>query len=84
MQNQYFPQSVPHPGETLAEKLKEMGMDPKEFARYTGKPEKTIIAVLNGKSSITPDMAVQFEHMTKIPANFWMNHQRGYDEYIID
>jgi HTH-type transcriptional regulator/antitoxin HigA len=81
-QNQYFPQSVPHPGETLAEKLEEMEMPKNEFALRTGKPEKTIIAIVNGKSSITPDMAVQFENVTKIPANFWMNHQRGYDEYI--
>jgi HTH-type transcriptional regulator / antitoxin HigA len=81
-QNQYFPQSRPHPGETLAEKLEEMEMGPKEFALRTGKPEKTIIAVLKGESSITPDMAVQFENVTKIPANFWMNHQRSYDEYI--
>ncbi len=81
-QNQYFPQSVPHPGETLKEKLEEMEMGPKEFALRTGKPEKTIIAVLNGESSITPDMAVQFEQVTRIPAHYWMNHQRGYDEYI--
>lgn len=81
-QNQYFPSVVFHPGETLAEKLEEMEMGPKEFALRTGKPEKTIIAVLNGKSSITPDMAVQFENVTKIPANFWMNHQRSYDEFI--
>ena len=81
-QNQYYPQSVPHPGETLVEKLEEMEMGPKEFALRTGKPEKTITAILKGDSSITPDMAVQFENVTKIPANFWMNHQRGYDEYI--
>lgn len=81
-QNQYFPQSVPHPGETLAEKLEEMQMPRNEFALRTGKPEKTIIAILKGDSSITPDMAVQFENVTKIPASFWMNHQRGYDEYI--
>lgn len=77
-QNQYFPQTRPHPGETLAEKLAEMEMDPKEFALRTGKPEKTIIAVLNGESSITPDMAIQFENVTKIPATFWMNHQRSF------
>lgn len=81
-QNQYFPQSVPHPGETLAEKLGEMGMGPKEFALRTGKPAQTITAVLKGDSSITPDMAVLFENVTKIPAHYWMNHQRGYDEYM--
>ena len=81
-QNQFFPQVVFHPGETLDEKLKEMGMGPKEFAFRAGKPEKTITAILKGESSITPDMAVQFESVTRIPARFWMNSQRGYDEYI--
>ncbi|MFZ4632941.1 MAG: HigA family addiction module antitoxin [Saprospiraceae bacterium] len=81
-QNQYFPSVVFHPGETLAEKLEEMEMGPKEFALRTGKPEKTISAVLNGKSAITADMAVQFEQVTKIPAHFWMSHQRSYDEFI--
>jgi len=81
-QNQYFPQVVFHPGETLIEKLEEMGMGPKEFALRTGKPEKTITAILKGDSSITADMAVQFENVTKIPAHFWLNSQRGYDEYL--
>lgn len=81
-QNQYVPQSVPHPGETLNEKLQEMDMGPKEFALRAGKPEKTITAILKGESSITSDMAVQFESVTKIPAHFWMNHQQGYDEHI--
>jgi hypothetical protein len=28
-------------------------------------------------------MAVRFEGVTKIPAHFWMNHQRSYDEFIV-
>lgn len=80
--NQYFPQVVFHPGETLEEKLQEMGMGPKEFSIRTGKPEKTIFAIIKGESNITADMAVQFESVTKIPAHFWLNSQRAYDEYI--
>jgi len=80
-QNQYFPQSLPHPGETLAEKLEEMGVNSKEFAELTGKQEKIINAVLNGKCAITPDMAVQFECVTQIPSHFWSNSQRIYDEF---
>ena len=34
---------VYHPGETLDEKLQEMGMGVKEFATRVSKPEKTII-----------------------------------------
>lgn len=80
--NQYFPHSVPHPCETLVEKLDEIGMGPKEFAVRTGKPEKTISAVLSGDSSITPEMAVMFENVLKIPARFWLENQRQYDEYV--
>lgn len=80
--NQYFPQVVFHPGDTLEEKLQEMGMGPKEFGIRTGKPEKTIIAVIKGDSSITADMAIQFESVTKIPAHFWLNSQRLYDEFV--
>jgi addiction module HigA family antidote len=80
--NRYNPQVAFHPSETLAERLEEMGMGSKEFAIRTGKPEKTISAVLQKKSSITPEMAVQFEHVLKIPAHFWLNKQRSYDEYL--
>ncbi len=80
--NQYFPQSIPHPCETLVEKLQEIGMGPKEFAVRTGKPEKTITAVLKGESCITPEMAIRFENVLKIPASFWIENQREFDEYI--
>lgn len=79
--NEYFPQSRPHPGETLEEKLAELGMDFKEFALRTGKPERTIFAILKGESSITPDMAALFENVLKIPARYWLKGQRNYDEY---
>ena len=77
--NQYNPHSYPHPGETLEEKLQEIGMGPKEFGIRTGIPEKTVYAIIKGESSITTEMAVQFESVTKIPANFWLNSQRLYD-----
>jgi addiction module HigA family antidote len=80
--NQYIPTIVFHPGETLREKLEEMDMSIKEFALRTGKPEKTIIAVLNEESSLTPEMAVLFENVTKIPASFWIKKQARYNEFI--
>ena len=79
--NEYFPQSRPHPGKTLVEKLDEMGMSVQEFADYTDKPEKIISDVLTGKGAITPDLAKQFENVTRIPAHYWLNAQRNYDEF---
>lgn len=80
--NQYSPDKVFHPATTLNEKLEEMGMSRKEFALRTGKPEKTIIAVLKEESSLTPEMAILFEKVTQIPAQFWINKQARYNEYI--
>lgn len=79
--NQYHQPVAFHPGETLREKLDELDMSLKEFALRVSKPEKTVIAVLNGSSSLTPEMAVQFEHVLKIPAHVWMNLQSNFDEY---
>lgn len=79
--NQYQPESITHPGETLKEKLQELGIGAKEFAIKTDKPEKTITQILKGESSITPDMAIQFEHVLQIPAKFWLRYQTAFDEY---
>lgn len=81
-QFEYKPIKAFHPGDTLREKLEEMGMSVKEFAVRTSKPEKTINAVLNGDSSVTPDMAIAFEQVTLIPAHMWLNLQRTFDEYV--
>ena len=80
--NEYIPQTVTHPGVTLKEKLEELGMSQKEFAVRTTKPEQTIVKVINGESSLTPDMAVQFESVLGIPANFWLKRQQNYDEAV--
>jgi len=78
----YQPDYAVHPGETLREKLKELTMTPKEFAIRTGKPVKTISEILNGKSSITFEMAVLFEKVLKISANFWIKKQSNFNEFV--
>lgn len=79
--NQYYPETVTHPSEFLKEILEEKEINSKEFAIKTGKPEKTISAVLKGKSAITTEMAIFFEQVLKVPAHFWIEAQRNYDEY---
>ena len=72
-----------HPGETLKEKLIEMDMPIKEFATRIGKPEKTIIDIIEGHCSISTQMALLLEMVTWIPAHFWLTKQRNYDEYLL-
>ena len=80
--NQYFPQSRPYPGVNLSEKLDEMGLNPIELSEFIDVPLKTINDVINGKTAINQELAVQFEIVTKIPAHFWVNSQRNYDEFM--
>ena len=76
----YIPDIAFHPGETLKEILEENGMTNKELSLRTNKPEKTISKVVNGTSALTPDMAIAFETVLGLPAQFWMNLQRDFDE----
>jgi len=80
--NQYLPQSVSHPGKTLAAKLLELKMSSKEFALRIGKPEKTISKILSDDCAITMDMAVLFEDVTSIPAHFWLIRQNNYETSV--
>jgi len=82
MINEYEPQTITHPGNSLNEKLQEMQMTQKEFALLIAQSEKTINSIINGASSITPSIAAQFENVLKIPAKFWLKRQQQYDEIL--
>ncbi len=79
--NEYVPDVVSAPGETLADALAALGMTQKEFAKRTGKAEKTISEIVNGKAPITPDAALEFERVLGVPAAFWNNRERHYQEF---
>lgn len=80
IQNQYTPDYVSPPGETLQEVLEERGMSQAELAERTGRPKKTINEIINGKAAITPETALQLERVLGIPASFWNNRERRYRE----
>ncbi len=80
--NEYFPDFVFKPGETLLETLQYIGMSQSELARRTGRPVKTISEIINGKAAITTDTALQLERVLEIPAHFWNNLEQNYREYL--
>ena len=47
-----------HPGEHLAEELKELGMSAAELARQLDVPTNRITEILNGRRAITGDTAL--------------------------
>jgi HTH-type transcriptional regulator/antitoxin HigA len=68
------------PGETLKETIVSLGMTSAELARRTGRPKKTINEIIKGKAAITPDTAIQLERVLGVPASFWNNLERNYQD----
>lgn len=82
IQNQYTPDYVSPPGETLEEILEERNMTQTELAERMGRPKKTISEIINGKAAITPDTALQLERVLGIKSGFWNNRERHYREAL--
>jgi antitoxin HigA-1 len=68
-----------HPGEHLAEELKELGMSAAELARKLDVPTNRIKAILNGQRGITGDTALRLSHFFGTSAEFWINVQSLYE-----
>ena len=62
-----------HPGEHLAEELKELGMSAAELARQLDVPTNRITEILNGQRAITGDTASRLAHFFGTTAEFWLN-----------
>jgi len=74
----YQPDTVNHPGETLAENIEYLGISQKDLALRTGLTEKHIGQIINGEASITPETAVKLEKVVGGSALFWTNLDTGY------
>jgi HTH-type transcriptional regulator/antitoxin HigA len=82
IQNEYNPDYVSPPGETLLETLDTIGMSQAELAKRMGRPVKTINEIVQGKATITAETALQLEQVLHIPASFWLNREQQYQESL--
>lgn len=76
----FAPDYAVPPGETLRETIAELAMTQVELARRTGRPEKTISEIINGKAAIMPETAIQFERVLGIPTHVWLNLEANFQE----
>jgi addiction module HigA family antidote len=70
-----------HPGETLREKLEELGMSFKDFATEAGLGEHEVLSIINFELDIDQAIAQKFESVLGIPEHFWLNKQKRYNKY---
>ena len=82
LQNEYHPDTVSSPGETLLETLDTIGMSQVELAKRMGRPVKTINEIIQKKATITAETALQLEQVLHIPASFWLKREQQYRESL--
>jgi addiction module HigA family antidote len=68
-----------HPGEHLAEELKELGISAAELARRLDVPTNRVTGILNGQRAITGDTALRLAHFFGTTGEFWLNLQSLYE-----
>ena len=74
-----MPITAIHPGEHLAEELKELSMSAAELARNLDVPTNRITGILNGQRAITGDTALRLSHFFGTSPQFWLNLQSLYE-----
>jgi addiction module HigA family antidote len=68
-----------HPGEHLAEELKELGISASSLARQLHVPPNRITEILNGRRAISGDTALRLAHFFGTTPEFWLNLQSLYE-----
>ncbi len=80
MKIQNFIKNPTTPGEILSEEfLKPLAITQKKFADHLKVDIKTINRIVNGRSSVTPDLALKFAAALDTTPDFWLNLQYSVD-----
>jgi len=70
------------PGEILNEEfLVPLGMTQKELADHIGYDVKVINRIVNGRTSVTAEMALKLGAALRMSPEFWLNAQQAVDIY---
>lgn len=80
--NQYTPDRVSPPGDTLQETLEALGLSQIDLARRIGRTTKNVNQVVKGKAPILAAMAIQLERVLGVPADFWLAREQHYRESL--
>jgi len=78
VKNEYEPDSVSPPWGTILDTLADKGIAIHELARAMGVEDVT--GLLSGENPIDEVWAERLERSLDIPASFWLNRQKRYDE----
>lgn len=68
-----------HPGRLVKNEIEELGLSVAAAAKGLGVTRQQLYNVINGKSSVTPEMALRLEKGLGSTADAWMHMQARFD-----
>lgn len=74
-----MPREPIHPGEFLADEIKELNMSAAELARILRVPANRISLIIAGKRNITADTALRLGQYFGTGPHIWLNLQKAYE-----
>jgi antitoxin HigA-1 len=74
-----MPRTPIHPGEHLADELREIGITAAELSRQIDVPVNRITGIIHGQRGVTADTALRLGHWFGTSPQFWMNLQQLYE-----
>jgi addiction module HigA family antidote len=75
-----FNQKIFHPGETLAERLDEMNLTPKQFSKLCGIRQEIIEEIIDGRRDIDNVIAMLLDDYTGISNLVWLKLQKQWND----
>lgn len=72
------------PGDTLQEHIDHIGMSQAELAERLGRSVPKLNELIKGKAAITKDTATRLEYVLGVPASFWLNLERRYQDELLE
>lgn len=72
------------PGDTIQETIDEIGMSQAELAERLGRSIPKLNELIKGKAPITKETATKLEYVLGIPASFWLNLERQYQDELLE
>jgi addiction module HigA family antidote len=77
----YIPAPPTSPGEVLRKHILGASITQDQLAKAMKVSRFSVSQIINGRRSITADMALRLAHVTSTSAGFWLNLQRQVDLY---
>lgn len=72
------------PGDTIQENIDHIGMSQAELAERLGRSVPKLNELIRGKAPITKETATKLEYVLGVPASFWINLERNYQDELLE